>query len=124
MKKILPLLLCFVLAFALASCAPSYEGDGRIGAYTDRETGCYTLVLNADGTGVITHASSTVPETREDVFFEIRDGSLFVNGKSKNGAVIGQIEYYGAITETADGYTVPLKSDVTGITLGTFYKKK
>lgn len=124
MKKILSLLFCFVLVFALASCSPSYEGDGRIGTYIDKETGAYILVLDANGKGSITHASSSLLPTAEEIFFEIRDGYLYINGTSANGAVIGQHEYYGEIKEENGGYTVALKSDLTGILLGTFVKEK
>ena len=123
-KRIWLIALLGVLLFSFLSCSPSYEGDERIGTYTDKETGAYTLVLREDGKGSITHASSTVLPTEEEIFFEIRDGYLYVNGKSANGAVIGQNEYYGEIKEEGGTYTVSLKSELTGIVLGTFTKEK
>ena len=123
-KRIWLLILAVALLCSLASCAPDYSADSRIGTYTDKETGCYTLVLGADGKGSITHTSSTVLPTSEDIFFEIREDTLYLNGKLANGGVIGQNEYFGKITESEDGYTVALQSDVTGIVLGTFTKKK
>ena len=124
MKRIFSLLLCALLLCSLASCATSYAGDGRIGTYTDKETGAYTLVLNEDGTGVITYRSLTVLPTEEELFFELREDTLYINGKSDNGAVIGQSEYFGKLTEENGTYTVALKSDLTGISLGTFIKEK
>lgn len=123
-KRIWLIALLGVLLFSFLSCSPSYEGDERIGRYTDKETGAYTLVLQKDGKGSITHASDTVLPTEEEIFFEIRDGYLYVNGKSANGAVIGQNEYYGEIKEEDGTYTVSLKSELTGIVLGTFTKEK
>lgn len=113
-----------VLLLSLFSCTPSYEGDERIGTYVDKETGAYILVLSKDGKGSITHTSNSVLPTSEEVFFELRDGYLFVNGKSANGAVIGRHEYYGEVKEENGVYTVALKSELTGITLGTFVKEK
>ena len=124
MKKLLPLLLCLVIALSLFSCSPDYTGDERIGRYVDKETGCYALVLNSDGSGSITHLSSSLLPTEEEIFFELRDGFLYVNGKSANGAVIGTNEYFGQLTEEDGVYTVALKSDLTGITLGTFVQIK
>ena len=124
MKRIFSLLLCALLLCTLAACATSYAGDERLGTYKDKETGCYTLVLLEDGTGSITHESNTVLPTEEEIFFEIREGVLYLNGKSANGAVIGQTEYYGKLSEADGSYTVLLKSDLTGISLGTFVKEK
>ena len=124
MKRIFSLLLCALLLCSLASCATSYAGDERIGTYTDKETGAYTLVLNENGKGTLTHTSATVLPTEEEIFFELRDGYLYINGRSANGAVIGQNEYYGKIEEKNGTYTVSLKSDLTGISLGTFEQVK
>ena len=74
MKRLFSLLLCAVLLFSLFSCAASYAGDERIGTYTDKETGCYTLVLGEDGTGSITYKSATVLPTEEYYFLILQRG--------------------------------------------------
>lgn len=122
-KRISAVALCLLLLFSLVSCI-KYEGDERVGTYIDIETGAYTLVLYETGEGVLTHTSNTVLPTEEEIFFSLRGGYLYVNGKSANDAVIGQNEYYGKIEKTDGVYTVSLKSDVTGISLGTFKQTK
>jgi len=109
-KRIWLLILAVALLCSLASCATSYAGDERIGTYTDRETGAYTLVLNEDGTGSITHKSATVLPTEEEIFFEINEGVLYLNGKSTNGAVIGKSEYFGKVTEETALTQLPSKA--------------
>ncbi len=115
----LVLLLCF-LFLALSGCGADYTGDERIGTYQDEETGAYTLVLQSNGKGTITHHSSTVLPTEEEIFFELRDGCLYITGRLDNGAVIGKNEHYGQMEKINGVYTVVLKSDVTGGLLGTF----
>ena len=114
------LAVLLMLLPVLCACGADYSSDERIGTYVDEETGAYTLTLSANGEGSLTHRSNTVLPTEESIFFELRGGYLYINGKSTNGAVIGQNEYYGKIEKTDGVYTVSLKSDVTGISLGTF----
>lgn len=121
MKKSVSLVLILsLLLFALSGCGADYSGDERIGTYRDEETGAYTLVLQSNGKGRITHHSDTVLPTEEEIFFELRDGYLYVTGRVDNGAVIGKNEHYGQIEKVDGVYTVVLKSDVTGGLLGTF----
>lgn len=123
-KRISALCLLMLLLLSLCACSASYEGDERIGTYVDAETGAYTLVLRADGKGTLTHTSSTVLPTEEEIFFELRDGYLYINGRLDNGAVIGKNEYYGKLEKTDGVYRVSLKSEVTGVSLGTFEQTK
>ena len=114
-KRILTLaalLLSLLLLFV--ACAPAYESDSRIGSYiaygADGKTVVYRLALEEDGKGSITYYPSFGGETREDVFFEIRDGVINVHGTEVVGGVIGRSELSGEIAPIGDSYSFELRS--------------
>ena len=106
--------LLLALVLLLAACAPAYEADSRIGSYiaygADGKTVVYRLVLEEDGRGSITHYPSFGGETREDIIFEIKDGTLNVHGTEVVGGVIGRSELSGEVAPIGDAYTFELRS--------------
>ena len=128
MKKKLSLLTALLLfvCLLLASCAPAYLDDARIGTYAalgaDGKTVVYRLTLDADGTGKITHYPAIGGETSEDIIFEIKDDTLYLHGTEVVGGVVGRNELHGTLTLESDAYTVELRSD-SGAPLANFVQE-
>ena len=114
-KKLFALFaLLSCVAMLLASCAPAYRDDARIGKYTavgaDGETVVYSLTLKPDGRGEIVHYPVIGAEEREDVIFEIKDDTLYIHGTEVVGGVIGRNELYGTLVSEFGAYTVELRA--------------
>ncbi len=120
--RVFAFLLTALLAFSLYACAPDYTGDARLGSYTDKETGAYSLTFRADGTGTVSHTSVHGPVTEEEFVFELTGDTLEVLGKTDSGGVIGRNEYRAAFTEENGVYLFVLKEADSGNVLGTFVK--
>ncbi len=121
-SRVFAFLLGAVLLFSLFSCAPDYTADARIGTYTD-ESGAYTLVFRADGTGMASHSSVNGFENQEEFVFEINGDALEVLGKSEGGGVLGRNEYRATFAEENGVFTFTLKNADSGNLFGVFYQK-
>ena len=120
--RVFAFFICAAMLLGLCACAPDYTGDGRLGSYTDLETGAYTLTLRADGRGTVRHTSVLGTVTEEDIVFELDGAYIDILGKTASGGVIGRNEYSGTVEEKDGGYAFALKSVETGVLLGTFVK--
>ena len=116
MKKRLFTLLALALALLLmlASCAPAYKGDARVGSYiaygADGKTVVYRLTLGENGTGEIIHYPTIGGETREEIIFEFRDENINLHGTEVVGGVVGRSELWGEVALVGSAYTFELRS--------------
>ena len=125
-RSVVRLFLAVVLlsAFALlaVSCGTDYSGDARIGTYENAEG--YTLVLKANGRGMMRHTSTYGTVTEESILFDFeKDGTLVLHGTEESGGVIGRTEFYGKPAEKDGVYRVTLRAVESGLALGEFVQK-
>ena len=129
MKKRLFTLLALVLALlmTLASCAPAYEGDARVGSYiaygADGKTVVYRLTLWENGTGEIIHYPTIGGETREEIIFTFEENNLVLHGTEVVGGVVGRNEFLGTVALSEDKYSVELRSMDSSAPLATFVQE-